>query len=272
MTSPNNVPASLCDSARDLLPAYAAGIADAEERALVEHALIDCPELAEDLAAYTELSEAMLFSAAPAAAPAHLRTKILAAIAPAAAAAPALPVPLEKQPDVITRWLAALFRPTMQLRPALAFAAVAIFILTNIFWWAQLQQAQARRQSGLNPQGNLLNFLGTGEITHVNINTQADVTTAWLIYSRGAAQDTWIGLFSVKDLPPLENGTYQGWLIRENEDPVSIGVFDIGEDGTGFLIFEVDEPIGSYDLLGITAEPEGGSPAPTTDPVLAGQL
>jgi hypothetical protein len=270
MTSQNDQPAaSLCDAARDFLPAYTAGIADAEERALVERGLAQCPDLAADLAAYTRLAEGMLLMHAPVAAPAHLRSKIL--LAAGGAASPVAPTPAKSEPgSFLRRWLERFFNPTLKLRPALAFAALVLFVGTNVFWWAQLQQQERR-----TIENTLLNYIGSGEgaATQVNFQAEADAPEASLLYSRSEMSDSWIGLFSVSKLPALQPGqTYQGWLMRENDAPLSIGVFDIDENGTGILIFEIGEPITGYEQVGVTAEPEGGSEGPTTNPVLAGQL
>lgn len=277
MNPQNTPPTSLCDAARDLLPAYGMGIADAEERALVERGLVECPELEDELLLYGDLAESLLFSAPVVAPPAPLRAKLLEAVAFAQTVQPARAVP-ETLPDrrpplpAWQRWLDTFFRPSWQLRPALALAVLALFVVTNVFWLVRLQQLESdTAQTALNSQGNLLNFLGTGQATRVEFNTAADAPQAALTWAQGAASKTWIGLFSVRNLPPLENGTYQGWLIR-GEEAVSIGLFTVNADGTGWLIFEVDEPIDGYDLLGVTAEPTGGSPAPTTNPLLAGQL
>lgn len=275
MTPQNNNPASLYESARELIPAYTAGIADADERALVERALVEYPELSDDLAAYTRLSEGMLLSAPPVAAPAHLRAKILQA---AGAPAPAPTVSPARQPEKaktpapatgLMAWLDSFFRPSLKLRPALVLAVLVLFIATNVFWWQQL-----RNRETATIQSTLLNFVGTGEgaTTQVNFQAQSDAPQASLVYSKSEMQDTWIGLFSVRNLPALTEGTYQGWLMRDNQPPLSIGVFDVDENGTGWLIFEVGEPIADFQQVGVTAEPDGGSTGPTTNPVVAGEI
>lgn len=66
-----------------------------------------------------------------------------------------------------------------------------------------------------------------------------------------------------ESLAPAEDGrTYQAWLIGDG-GPVSAGVFIPDEDGTVRLILDVAWEPGS--LIGVTLEPAGGSPQPTSD-------
>jgi anti-sigma-K factor RskA len=75
----------------------------------------------------------------------------------------------------------------------------------------------------------------------------------------------------VTGLPPLEPGkTYQVWLITNA--PVSAGLLTVGENGQGVLIITSKESIGSFKSLGISVEPQGGSPQPTGDIVVLSDL
>ncbi|MCU0513567.1 MAG: anti-sigma factor, partial [Anaerolineae bacterium] len=212
-------------------------------------------------AAYAPLTEALLFSAPPAVPPPALRARLLQA------AAAAHPSPAAQ--GALWRSLRAFFAPSLRLRPALALAVLVLFLLTNAFWWQQVQQSTTPP----TVSQSLLNFIGSGTARRVEIATQPDAPAGALVWAAGAAADTWIGVFSVQNLPPLSAGTtYQGWLIRAEQPPLSIGTFNLAPDGSALLIFEISQSIGDFDLLGITAEPTGGSPAPTTDPIIAGQL
>jgi len=64
-------------------------------------------------------------------------------------------------------------------------------------------------------------------------------------------------------LTPLEAGkTYQVWLIQ-GETPVSAGLLKVDANGQGVLVVSSETPIGSFDVLGISVEPEQGSLQPT---------
>ena len=73
-------------------------------------------------------------------------------------------------------------------------------------------------------------------------------------------------------LTPLEAGkTYQVWLIQGNA-PVSAGLLKVDENGQGVLVVSSETAIGSFDALGISVEPEEGSPQPTGDIVVLSEL
>lgn len=76
----------------------------------------------------------------------------------------------------------------------------------------------------------------------------------------------------ISGLPPLQPGrTYQVWLI-DGGVPVSAGLLAVDERGQSFLIVEADEDIGSFQSLGISIEPEGGSTEPTGEIVVLSEL
>ena len=58
---------------------------------------------------------------------------------------------------------------------------------------------------------------------------------------------------------------YQLWLMKDGT-PSSAGTFDVSDS---VVIIEYDDPISGYDGAAVTVEPDGGSDAPTTDPVLS---
>ena len=76
----------------------------------------------------------------------------------------------------------------------------------------------------------------------------------------------------ISGLPKLEaNKTYQVWLIEDNK-PVSAGLLTVDENGQGVVIVTSEEAISSFKSLAISIEPEGGSPQPTGDIVVASDI
>jgi anti-sigma-K factor RskA len=76
----------------------------------------------------------------------------------------------------------------------------------------------------------------------------------------------------IAGLDQLEAGkTYQVWLI-DGGTPVSAGLLTADENGQGVFIVTSEAAIGSFNALGISIEPEGGSPQPTGDIVVLSEL
>lgn len=63
--------------------------------------------------------------------------------------------------------------------------------------------------------------------------------------------------------------TNQLWLIA-GDQATSAGLFDTGTDGRAIRALSAE--LTDVDAVGITLEPAGGSPQPTTDPILAIEL
>lgn len=74
-------------------------------------------------------------------------------------------------------------------------------------------------------------------------------------------------ILSVQGLNPLPLGqTYQVWVI-DKDSPTSLGLLTISETGQGLTL--LSGRISREQTIAITAEPAGGSPRPTTPPVLS---
>ncbi|CAN5567460.1 hypothetical protein BH23CHL2_BH23CHL2_08190 [soil metagenome] len=67
------------------------------------------------------------------------------------------------------------------------------------------------------------------------------------------------------------NHVFQAWLI--DDTPVPAGTLRPSESGMGFLILQhPDQPVHGYSLIGVTIEPPGGSPQPTSDPIIIAEI
>lgn len=290
-----------CLEARDLIAAYSIGATDREETLLVEAALNDCPELAAEMAEYLALSDVMLHlvpqtEEPPALAdlpdvlkqpPRHQLTQAEQhhyvpnepVITHLHTSAPAVPVanhrkvvPLETRD---TRE-----KPTRQPGRTWFFAAAAVaalFVLTNLYWFTQLGdlrqvqdslQAQIDAQAAEQPQMVRVPVTAQHQRDLTATNVGIEGAHATVLWNAGNA----IGSLHVTGLPHLQNNnTYQLWLVRGDE-AVSMGTFEVSDDGTGIVVFEAPEPIESYETIGISVEPGDGSQIPTTPHVVIGDI
>jgi anti-sigma-K factor RskA len=82
-------------------------------------------------------------------------------------------------------------------------------------------------------------------------------------------------LLQLANLPaPPEDRDYQLWLIKDDQSPISAGVFNFERPSTD-LFFKVEElredPSDIMNMFAVTLEPKGGMPQPTGDMYLFGQ-
>ncbi len=77
--------------------------------------------------------------------------------------------------------------------------------------------------------------------------------------------------FVAHNLPhAAPNRTYQLWLITRAQRKISAGVFATSGSGDALVIAHYALPKDSLAAIAVTDEPTGGSPQPTTTPVLVG--
>jgi len=77
--------------------------------------------------------------------------------------------------------------------------------------------------------------------------------------------------FVAHNLPrAAPNRTYQLWLITRAQRKISAGVFATSASGDALVIAHYSLPKDSLAAIAVTDEPSGGSPQPTTTPVLLG--
>ncbi len=77
----------------------------------------------------------------------------------------------------------------------------------------------------------------------------------------------------VQDLPPLQQDrAYQLWLGWGDRQRDNGGVFRVDAQGFGMMSLTIPRPFTVYQRVGITEEPAGGSPGPTSPRVIGATL
>lgn len=75
------------------------------------------------------------------------------------------------------------------------------------------------------------------------------------------------------NLPKMETGkSLEMWLIPKNGSPRPAGVFAPNPDGTALHILPGPLDLSSLNSVAVTIEPESGSPAPTSPPIIAAPI
>lgn len=269
------------DDLRDLAPAYALDALDEFDRVRFERALAVSPELQAEVAAFREVASGLGDAVEPVAPPASLKASLFdrldsapqerradaaapvapvqqapvepAPVAPATSAAPeAQPAP-DAQPAPVADLAARRARRRLAIAWSSAAAVVLLvagaFIGTNWFgpngWGAQREMAALTSAS--DAQQTTTEVAGGGEVTLVSSVEQ------------GRSAILAAGLSELGD-----EHTYELWYIDE-AGASSAGTFDVAGSDEAWRILEGEFAPGV--AVGITVEPAGGSPQPTTDPV-----
>jgi anti-sigma-K factor RskA len=80
-------------------------------------------------------------------------------------------------------------------------------------------------------------------------------------------------LLLASNLPPAPAGKiYEMWIIPKGGAPLPAGLFQSEADGTAMYVRKGPVDIASTGVIAVTLEPEAGSQAPTTQPLIAAAL
>ena len=250
----------------DLLPGYALGALDEDDLLLVTQHLPHCPACGGELASFC-LTVDHLALAVPLQSPSiGLKGKILQQVGATVdypqrlAANPvrvARPVTPETHRWNLAEWLRSLLdRPVMLAFSALALLLVVFLAASNLLLWRQVNELESRIPGN---RVRIVQMAGT---------EKAPKAQGYLMIFH---QENY-GTLVIEDAPPLEQGfQYQLWLIKDGKR-TSGGVFSVNEIGYGTLQISAGQPLDQFPAFGVTIEPAGGSPGPTGEKVLGGNL
>ncbi|MFE9259262.1 anti-sigma factor [Streptomyces sp. NPDC006879] len=239
------------DELHTLTGAYALdALTEPEHHAFLNH-LKHCPTCTHETHEFTATTT-RLATATTTPPPPHLKHTVLTTIDSVRQLPPKLP----PTPHTTT-WTTRLTRTTRHL--TLAAALTATTTLGGLALWQNNQTQQARQQTQqttqhLNQLTHVLNA-PDARTTHAQTTTGAHIT---LTTSPQLNQ----AVFISTDLPnPPTHQTYQLWF-DDNGTMRPAGTF---QNNTALL---TQDPPNQATAIGLTLEPQGGSPQPTTTPLL----
>lgn len=212
--------------------AYAVDALDDIERAAFERHLASCAECRAEVASLRETA-VLLASIEETEPPPGLRARVLAEISTVR------PLPPEVAPPA----------PRRRLRTSLLSAAAAVVLLLGIgVVVAQPWENPSVAESVLSADDAQSTTLELGEASATVVHSD----------SLGRA------VLVTDDMPPPPEGkVYQVWLDQPDGGMVSAALMPVDPDQTVLLDGDATTATGA----GITVEPAGGSPEPTTEPI-----
>jgi anti-sigma-K factor RskA len=114
-------------------------------------------------------------------------------------------------------------------------------------------------QDGVNQQMSQVLAAPDMQLQQAAVGDDASVTVV-------ASREEDLAVVMADGLPAVPAGqTYQMWLIGDGHDPLSVGLM---QGSPGRQAIAINDVAGS-DKVGVTVEPAGGSPQPTSSPVVA---
>jgi anti-sigma-K factor RskA len=233
----------------ELKDAYVLGALPEEERREFEEYLAAHPERRAEIGELGALASLLALSPQEQEPPPELRSRIMDTVE--AEAVP--PSPSRRS------WLARIGELLSARNLALGAATMLVIGLFswNMLLQGEMQDLQGRVQSlqdqPQEPQMVELGGAGTEQGARAELVT-LEGDRAVLV---------------VENMPPVPEGkTYQIWVI-EDDVPQPSGLFKPKQDSVAAV---VEHPLGGGDVIAVTVEPEGGSPKPTSDPMLAAEV
>jgi anti-sigma-K factor RskA len=237
------------DDILDLLTSYALGVIEPDEIARVSALLDEQPELRATLAELRATADMLPYGLPAASPPAELRQRTLDyATGRSTSAAPS---PTRRATTRMRGWVLGLS----------GIAAVAV--LAAAIGWVQLFQARGQLAQSQTELVQLQAQVADAQALIATLT--GDGSSASIVRTRNGET------VLIAQLPPLQPGrVYQLWRIQGSNNPTSAAIFNVSPQGYGTAALPAGQQPQAGEVVAITNEPEGGSPGPTSKPLIAG--
>lgn len=237
----------------DLLPAYALGVLDEDERLGVEAELARSEDARQQLRRWQSTVDALDLSTPREIPGDRLRDRILGS-ASGVASSP--------EPTMTGRGR------MVALRPLAAAAALVVVVLgaAIVALALELRNSDARiseLEAAATPRQGP-DFNQPLVWTEIAADQSAEANRGYFCRT----EDGSVGWIVIEDLHGPDDHIFQMWLVNDDQ-MVSAGTFATDHAGRGFGVVRADDPVQSFRQIWITVEPPGGSPSPSSQPDVA---
>jgi anti-sigma-K factor RskA len=267
------------DELNELLPLHALGALDTDDRDRVEsHLATGCAQCVEQLVELYRTAASLAWAAPPAVPPAGLRDRIMGTIAAERPSHEPIPFRARRAAEAPRSATGAF----VAVAALLAAAGIAIFFLVSallstrsqldgyVRQVAEVRQESQKTAEELARAKRILDVVNDPEVRFTRLSTTTatpdpDINVVWQPSTRR-------GLIFAKNLPKTEAGkAYELWLIAADSSvPIPAAVFNTDAAGNAVVAIDQLPATSTPKTFAITVEPAGGSSAPTTTPILAG--
>ena len=231
----------------ELLALYALGGLEPDELAIVTAHLAGCATCRAEAERMLSLVATVATVAPPRAPDPRLRARVLSRAGVRARSRPAQSQ--AKRPAA----------PRRLLRPAWLTAVAALVLVGLLGWNIYLTNQVSQLAAQLLDTRNAVALVSAPSSQEIALQGQGSFTTsAGSAYVDPQSQSV---VLIVEHLPPPPGDkTYQAWIITE-QGPQSAGLFQVGHSGWGMSWLDGRYATGG--AIGVSLEPQGGSPKPT---------
>ncbi|QTG82691.1 anti-sigma factor [Arthrobacter crystallopoietes] len=248
-----------------LTGAYALNALDNDERDAFERHALGAVDTREEVRGLSETAAMLAYGTPAVAPPPELKSKVMASIRNTRQ----LPVDAVVA-DLDTKRSEKKARSTTAVRWLSAAAGVLLVTTAALGGWAvgvsnDQERTEQRLQALAEQQSQVMSVLTAPDAKMIP-GRMPDGAAVTIALSAQADK----GAVITHDLPQLEQDrTYELWLISdEGAQPAGL----IQGDAAGQTSMRLLEGVSDATHLGITVEPAGGSPQPTTDPIMLQEL
>jgi anti-sigma-K factor RskA len=253
-----------CDHCEELLPDYLLHALEPEVVQGVTEHLSTCARCQAQLTASEAVLDQLAQGVPQHDPPAELGSRLLAAAVEGTLVTAPTPMPRH---------------PPRRLRGAVLLTAANVVLCLGMGWWTWHVQREAalvhQRWQEMQPhfalQRQAFTLITAPEARPVVLRSDKAESQARGILLLTPAEPH--AMLIVQDLPPLQRDrAYQLWLVWGDRQRDNGGVFRVDEQGFGLIRIAAPRPFTAYQRVGITEEPAGGSPGPTSPRVIGATL